>query len=37
MMDDLVLLSTSEKELRSHLDRVNEFCINWGLLINTDK
>ena len=35
--DDLVLLSTSEKGLYSHLDRVNELCINWRLLINTDK
>ena len=35
--DDLVLLSTSEKCLQQNLDRVNEFCSNWDLKVNTDK
>ena len=35
--DDLVLLSTTEEGLQRNIDRVHEYCINWGLVINTDK
>lgn len=35
--DDLVLLSTTEEGLQRNIDRVHEYCTNWGLTINTDK
>ena len=35
--DDLVLLSTTEEGLQRNIDRVHEYCTNWGLAINTDK
>ena len=35
--DDLVLLSTTEEVLHGNIERVHEYCTNWGLEINTDK
>lgn len=35
--DDLLLLSTSPHELQYNIDRVSEFCRDWGLSINIDK
>ena len=35
--DDSLLLSTSESELQQNINKVNEFCGWWGLLINPDK
>ena len=35
--NDLVLLSTTEEGLQRNIDRVHEYCTNWGLVINTDK
>ena len=35
--DDLILLSTSEMGLQSNIEKVNTFCINWGLAINITK
>lgn len=35
--DDLVLLSTSPQELEYNINKVNEFCRDWGLTINVDK
>ena len=34
--DDLVF-STTEEGLQRNIDRVHEYCTNWGLVINTDK
>ena len=35
--DDLVLFSTTEEGLQINIDRVHEYCTNWGLVINTGK
>ena len=35
--DDLVLLSTTEEGLQRNIDKVHEYCKQWGLVINTDK
>ena len=35
--DDLVLLSTTEEGLQRNIDKVHEYCRQWGLVINTDK
>ena len=35
--DDLALFSTTEAGLQRNIDRVHEYCTNWGLVINTDK
>ena len=35
--DDLLLLSTTPKGLHYNIDKVNEFCDNWGLSVNVDK
>ena len=36
-IDDLLLLSTTPKGLQYNIDKVNEFCNNWGLSVNVDK
>ena len=35
--DDLLLLSTSSAWLQKNIDRVHNFCHNWGLTINSEK
>ena len=35
--DDLLLISTIPKGLQYNIDKVNEFCNNWGLSVNVDK
>jgi len=35
--DDLALLSHSKTGLQKKLDRLNDFCQDWGMKINTDK
>ena len=35
--DDLLLLSTSSAGLQKNIDRVHNFCHNWGLTINSEK
>ena len=34
--DDLVLLSTTEEGLQRNIDKVHEYCRQWGLVINSD-
>ena len=35
--NDLLLLSTSSAGLQKNIDRVHNFCHNWGLTINSEK
>ena len=35
--DDLLSISTTPKGLQYNIDKVNEFCNNWGLSVNVDK
>ena len=35
--DNLLLLSTSKTELQHNINKINDFCMKWGLTINVDK
>ena len=35
--DDLIILSLNKEDLQTKLDTLNEYCLKWGLKVNTKK